>query len=371
MHELQAEAKINFQSNRSGYKQYKRMEHYLLPRLGSGGRIINSTAKNLHAYDTHVKPSLYSNPRGIAHNGNWEFIGPNSTNPHPSASSGGIGRVNRFGFHPTDPNTIYAATAGGGIWKTVDQGLIWEPLSDGIPVMNTCGIAVDFTNPDILYALSGDGALGSYFGVNEFSRLSIGVIKTYNGGTTWQPTGLTFDEMDNVEAYNLFMSPADPLILYACTSVGLFRTYNGGITWDTLREGIVYEVEFKPGSPQTIYCVDDESVYVSNTGGDTWIDSTLIPAADGKYGKMSITTCTGDPELVYLIASPVDTLDQVDTLPDTRGFWMSTNSGLSFSLVTTRPNILASDDGDEFKSQAWYDFGSSCNTLYRDVMFVV
>ncbi|HZV69684.1 MAG TPA: hypothetical protein VFG10_09075 [Saprospiraceae bacterium] len=371
MHEIMQKADKHFQNTKAGFKQYKRMEYYAMSRLGTGGRLLNTTTLNYDAYQHYIESVPQTSSRGIAHNGHWTFLGPVSTLPHPSAISGGIGRVNRFGFHPTDPDIVFAATAGGGLWKTVDKGLHWESLSDGIPVMNTTGVAVDFVDPDILYLLSGDGdATGSFYGFNEFSRTSIGVFKTYDGGNLWQPTGLFFDETAAVFGNNLYMSPEDRLTLYACTNIGLFRTRDGGVTWDTIRSGLVYELEFKPGVADRIYCVDNNSFFVSDNGGDTWIDSTMIPAIDGKNGRMCITTCASNPNLVYLIASPIDTLSPTDTLPDHRGFWRSTNSGSDFTLISTRPNLLAAENGNQFKSQAYYDFTLECNPLNASQVIV-
>ena len=370
MRDLRASTQSYFESGKAGYKQYKRMEHYMMNRLGEGGKLVNISALNYKAYNDYVLTHPTGSGRGVAHNGHWSFIGPVGTNPHPDALSGGIGRVNRFAFHPTDSNIVYAATAGGGLWKTNDKGLQWEPLSDGIPVMSAADVAVDFTDPDIIYVLTGDGALGSFYYFNDFSPLGIGVIKTVNGGNLWQPTGLTFNETQSFKAYNLNMDPTDHMNLYACTGAGLFRTQDGGTTWDTIKTGIIYEMQFKPGDSDRIYCVDTSYVYVSNNGGDTWIDSTHIPPINGSYGRMTIAVCPDDPARVYLVASPVDDSTAMDPIVDFRGFWQSTNSGLDFTLISTRPNITASDNGNEFKSQAWYDFASVCNPLDADEVIV-
>jgi len=370
MRDFSKAAQTYFESGNSGSKQYMRMEHYLMNRLGEGGRLVNTSAMNFKAYNEYVKTHATGSGRGISHNGHWSFIGPVELDPHPNAEAGGIGRVNRFGFHPTDSNIVYAATAGGGLWRTNDKGILWEPLSDWIPVMSTTGVAVDYTNPDIIYVLTGDGALGSFYSFNGFSPLGIGVIKSLNGGNLWQPTGLTFDINDVFKSYNLYMHPTDPSILYACTGAGLFRTQDGGTTWDTIKTGIIYEMQFKPSNPDRIYCVDTAYVFVSDNGGDTWFDSTYIPPINGDFGRMTLTVCPDDPTRVYVAASPVDISTPSDTIVDYRGFWRSTNSGLDFTLMTTRPNITAGDDGNEFKSQAWYDFASVCDPLDADRVIV-
>jgi len=348
--------------NHGGYKQFRRLENYMMSRLGADGRLVNTAALNYNAYSSYMQSNLTNTTRGIAHNGHWEFIGPTETNPHPNATAGGIGRVNRFAFHPTDPNIIFASSAGGGLWKTIDQGLHWDPLSDGIPMMNTTGVAVDFVDTDIIYLLSGEGSVGSFWSFNEFSRFSMGVFKTTDGGQVWQPTGLVFDEEATIKTYNLHMSPENRLTLYVCSEDGLYRTQDGGTTWENIKEAQIYELEFKPGQANRIYCVSDTYFYVSDDGGDSWIDSTLIPPVDGESGRMCITTCENSPSLVYLIASPIDTLNPPsDTFPDHRGFFVSINSGSDFALVATRPNLLAAHDGNEFKSQAYYDFAIECN----------
>ncbi len=346
------------------------MENYLMNRLGEGGKLVNASALNFKAYNDYISLHPSGSGRGIAYNGHWSFIGPVATNPHPDAISGGIGRVNRFGFHPTDENIVYAATAGGGLWKTINKGLHWEPLSDGIPVMSTTGVAIDFTDPDIIYVLTGDGSLGSFFYFNDFSPVGIGVIKTTDGGNLWQPTGLTFDETQAFKAYNLYMDPTDHLNLYACTGAGLFRTEDGGTTWNAIKSGTIYEMQFKPDDPDRIYCVNDTSIFVSSNGGDSWIDSTYIPPIDGHFGRMTVSVCPNDPSRVYVVSSPIEDFSAADTIVDYRGFWMSTNSGSDFALITTRPNITHSDDGNEFDSQAWYDFASVCNPLDADEVIV-
>ncbi len=365
-------ANRHFKKTKSGYKQYKRIEEYTLNRLGRNGQIVNASAMNYRAYNDYIHSPAMTSQRAFAHNGSWDYLGPDSSVPLTDPGIMGQGRANRFAFHPTDPNIIFVATAGGGLWKTLDKGLHWEPLTDGIPVMSTTGVAVDFTDPDVLYLLSGDGdgAASSAFTYNEFTRSSIGVLKSNDGGILWQPTGLKFNENTAVATYNLYMHPQDHLTLYACTSLGLFRTMDGGDHWTIIKSNIIYELEFKPTDPDRIYIVNNSFVFVSDDGGSSWIDSTLIPNVAGNNGRMTITTCVTNPDLVYLLASPIDTLMASDTIPDHRGFWLSLDSGSNFVLITTRPNILQSSDPLEFDSQASYDLAMECHPLIASQVMV-
>ena len=345
-----------FKENIGGYKPYKRVREFMFNRLGPNGELTNSTALNLKAYNEMLSASGRSRLLSSSHNGNWTFTGPSATSYNDGIE--GMGRVNRITFHPTDPNILFASSAGGGIWKTIDQGMNWFPLSDGIPDMNTTGLAINPLNTDILYALTGDGDSR-----DNFALKSIGVIKSSDGGATWDSTGLVFNASSLVNGYNLYMDPEDPSTLYVCTDIGLFRTENGGEDWDTLRTEKLYELAFKPGDSDRLYVVSDSMCYVSANKGTDWIDSTYIPPIVEKFGKMCVTTCQSNPEIVYIIASPVDTATVNDSIPDHRGLWLSVNSGADFNLVTTRPNLMAGSSGTEFKSQAWYDFAFECNHL--------
>ena len=362
MKDVREAARKYFEKKRSGIKQYKRVEEYLLSRLGSNGELINVSAKKYHAYEAYKRTHAIEEQRDNTHNGGWYYIGPDDIIPQNSVSVHGQGRVNSFAFHPTDQDIVYCATAGGGLWKTENKGQTWAPMTDGIPVMGTSGVVIDNTDPDILYLLSGDGvgSNGSPFGYNTFTRSSVGVFKSTDGGNVWGLTGLTFDDSVAVATREIHIDPENNQRLYVCSSKGLYRTEDGGDNWIEILNESVYELDFKPGESNHIYVIDKENVYVSDNHGDTW-DTVAIPAVAGQKERMTLTTCSSSPEVVYLLASPVDTLTAMDTVPDHRGFYISIDAGENFALITTRPNILMSNDPMEFSSQAYYDLAMVCH----------
>ena len=101
MKDVQREAEAFIEKNNAGYKQYKRMEQYMLSRLGDNGEVVNATAKNVKAYNDYVSKINSSRVAVFAHNGSWDFIGP--VDVEFTSLTYGLGRVNRFTFHPTDP----------------------------------------------------------------------------------------------------------------------------------------------------------------------------------------------------------------------------------------------------------------------------
>src|SRR5207247_5862567 len=85
------------------------------------------------------------------------------------------GRVRSFAPHPTDPNILYVAFSGGGVWKTVNGGATWTPLTEAVGSLSVGSLAMDPSNPNVLYLGLGD----------PFDGTGIGLVKSIDGGNTW------------------------------------------------------------------------------------------------------------------------------------------------------------------------------------------
>ncbi len=330
------------------YKQFKRWEWYTSTRLAPGGKITNVAARNEKAYmSSSVRRDLVS-ARTDANTGGWQHMGPTSV----SASNQGIGRVNRIAFHPTNANTMYVATATGGMWATTNGGASWFPYSDGIPNMSLSGIAVNHQNPQIIYLLTGDGDANFSGAAGQFgyAKFSTGVLKTYDGGFTWWYTGLRFGETDAISAYDLVMDPDNPEILIAATSEGIWRTTNGGGNWTQQHNTIrFYDLEHNPADRDTVYAAGrsgaNAQFYRSVDRGATF---TLIESRTGARSAIAVTEA--DRRFVYWHIGAANGVGQF------RGFFRSTNSGTSFTLRTNTPNILGRDNlGLDSDHQNGYD----------------
>src|SRR6516164_2703663 len=115
---------------------------------------------------------------------NWTALGPA---PIGSGAGADSGRLSVLAAHPTDPNTIYVAAAGGGVWKTTNGGANWTPLTDNQGSLFMGAIAVAPSDPNIIYAGEGEANLGP--SKLLFNRDDIyygqGVLKSTDAGATW------------------------------------------------------------------------------------------------------------------------------------------------------------------------------------------
>src|SRR6185436_5677025 len=106
----------------------------------------------------------------------------------------------------------------------------WTPKTDGIPALGVTDIATTVSDPNLIYIATGDGD-GTGGGVQNPMSYSVGVLKSTDGGTTWEPTGLNWQTSSSHRIHRLLISPENPLLLLAATDAGVYRSVNGGDNW--------------------------------------------------------------------------------------------------------------------------------------------
>ena len=145
----------------------------------------------------------------------------------PSRQSG---RFVDFAVPEKEPHTIYAATGSGGLWKSVNNGISWDPIFDTQPVISIGDIAVAVSNPAIVWVGTGEhtSSRSTYWGD--------GVYKSIDGGKTWTNMGLT----DSHHIGRIIIDPKLPDTVYVAAlghlysenaERGVFKTIDGGKTW--------------------------------------------------------------------------------------------------------------------------------------------
>src|SRR5579863_8768683 len=183
------------------------------------------------------------------------------------------GRPNNIAVDPRDPNVVYMAVSGGGLWKTYNFGsptVQWNPVTDLQPNLAIGAFALDPTNPDTLYIGNGDFVVAS----------GDTVEKTTNGGATWSTpvklTGLAPDGTTTLDPQSVHGLGVLGNLVLAATDVGLFTSTDGGTT---------FALTALPNNSNNK--VPDSVWSVVSTGGTAWVASGLsfcasnLPSAQG------------------------------------------------------------------------------------------
>lgn len=229
------------------------------------------------------------------------------------------GRFVDFAVPVQRPYTFYAATASGGLWKTVNNGLTFEPIFDNEKVFSIGDIAVSPDNPDIIWVGTGEAnnSRSTYWGD--------GVYKSLDGGRTWKNMGLN----DSHHIGRIVIDPSNPETVYVAAlghlyseneTRGLYKTTDGGRSWKKVLDlkveersiGVV-DVVLDPRNPQILYAAaydrlrkpwnyqlggPGSGIYKSEDGGQTWkkLENGL---PGGILGRIGLSIYPGNPRIIY------------------------------------------------------------------------
>ncbi len=329
-----------------GFKPFKRWEWFWETRVGQDGSFPD---RSIIWEESKRKPSQSAN-RNMPP-ANWTSLGPNSS----GGGYGGVGRINCVAFHPTDANTFWVGSPGGGLWKTTNGGTSWTSNTDDLPVLGVSSIVIHPTDPNIMYLGTGDG--------DGWDTYSVGVLKSTDGGATWNTTGLNWTNQFNRVIRKLIMDPDDVNHLMAATSDGIWRTTNAGANWSQVATatGNFVDIEANPSASTSIfYASKDDKIYRSTNNGATWTLSQTIAGA----GRIALGVSAASSTTVIALASDGSTNGFL-------GLYRSTDSGVSFSEQSSSPNLLGwSETGSDSGGQGWYDLVVAVSPIDEDEIYV-
>ena len=319
----------------NGYKPFKRWENRWNLSLNKKGEIISNKAL-WNAWEEKNELSRNS----LNDISDWQELGP-----FTQESKSGQGRVNTFAVDPNNPNTYYVGAPAGGIWKSTNSGLTWTPLSDYLPQIGVSGIAIDPNNSNIIYIATGDDDANDTY--------SIGVLKSVDGGTTWNTTGLQFMNSGK-ESNEIYINPLNSNMLWVATSEGVYKTTDAGNNWNITLFGSIRDLKLKPGNPNIIYAVTSSNFYKSVDAGDhfTLINSGLPQSSN----RLAIDVTPANSNLVYVLSAGSNNSFQ--------GLYKSVNSGDSFTQTAETNNIFGGS------TQSWYDMALTVSDTDENILFV-
>ncbi|MCB0558717.1 MAG: T9SS type A sorting domain-containing protein [Lewinellaceae bacterium] len=346
-------------SEEKGWKWYARWLHEQEVRAGGDGSFGNQEPLFRAAAE---KVALEQN-RIAERSPGWMPAGPEDyATIVTSYIIRGMGRINCITFHPTDANTFWVGVAQGGIWKTTNGGQSWLPLDNGLPILRISDIAVNPANPDEMYVSVGDYAyLGVALDLDDRKRhthYGMGVYKTTNGGQSWAPTGLTFDQTgrDGSLTRRVIVHPDNGQRLVAAGLFGIRTSEDGGATWANISDEMIWDIERHPAEPDILYAstayvrnldAGTAGIWKSTDFGQSWTElETNIPPTNNVQ-RIELSISPANPDYVYALACSRNR--------DFYGLYRTTDGGDSWERRSNSPNILHWYGGNGSGGQGTYD----------------
>ena len=274
----------------------------------------------------------------------WEQQGPTNIG----------GRVTDLAIHPTNADICYAALASGGILKTTDGGGSWTPMLQDMDVITIGDIALDPQDPEILYIGTGEANAAS------LSFIGNGMYRSPDGGQTWEHLGL---EASTYIARVLVHPTRQQTLFVAATGRlfgtdsdrGVYRTTNGGADWQRVfaltDSTACTDLVMHPENPDILYAAmwervrglthrqsggPSSGIWRSLDGGDTWNELTTGLPTGSNVGRIGITQCTSQPDVLYaLYADASAGFLGVYKSTDGGDTWAATNDSNLHSMYST------------------------------------
>jgi photosystem II stability/assembly factor-like uncharacterized protein len=287
----------------------------------------------------------------------WQFLGPTNI----SGRCTDIEAVRPRG----KSYTIYAATASGGVWKTVNEGITWKPVFEDAVTTDIGDIAIDPKNPDVVWIGTGEA------NIFRSSMAGCGIYRSRDGGESWIHRGLE----NSFTIARIVIDPGNTDVVYVAASGaewtdnedrGVYKTSDGGKTWEKIlyinkRTGAI-DLVMDPLDPNTLYAAtwqrirrkwndprieegySHSGIWKTTDGGATWKKINRgLPEPD-KRGRIGIDLCASQPGTLYAL------VDNYELAEDQRT-GMVDSYGRPSSGVIKGATVYRSDDGGESWTQ--------------------
>ncbi|MDB4913296.1 MAG: hypothetical protein JWM95_940 [Gemmatimonadetes bacterium] len=251
------------------------------------------------------------------------------------------------------PGEYYMGTTGGGVFKTLDAGESWAPITDKYFGGTIGGIAVSPSNPDVVYVGGGEYPMRGNVSHGE------GVWKSVDAGKTWTSLGLTLTR----QVSRVLVHPTNPDVVYVAAQGniwaptpdrGVYRSKDGGRNWEKIlfrndSTGAA-DLVFDPSNPSVLYAAfwqagrtpwmlnsggRGSGVFKSTDGGDHWTDISHNPGMpEGIFGNIGLTVSPANHNRVFALIEA-----------DSGGVYRSDNAGATWTRVNADRAL---------RQRAWY-----------------
>jgi photosystem II stability/assembly factor-like uncharacterized protein len=253
---------------------------------------------------------------------------------------------------PGQPNIYYAGAASGGIWKTTDAGTHWEPIFDNEVVSSIGQLAIDPSDPNVVWAGTGEPWIRSHISVGQ------GVYKSIDAGKTWTLVGL--EKTGRISRIIVNPNNPDNVIVAAVGHAygpqperGVFRTTDGGKNWERVlfvdENTGCSDLVMDPNNPRVMFAGmwpleihtwgresggPGSGLYKSTDGGVTWKKLSGRGLPTRTTGKYALAIARSNSNRVYALIETGDGVPLNGKETDRGKLWRSEDGGENWRLVS-------------------------------------
>ncbi|MGZ5446015.1 MAG: VPS10 domain-containing protein [Thermoanaerobaculia bacterium] len=271
---------------------------------------------------------------------------------------------------PSQPNTYYFGSVGGGVWKTTDAGVTWTAVSDGSFGGAIGAVAVAESDPNVVYVGTGEKTVRGNVSHGD------GMWKSTDAGKTWKHVGLG----DSRHIPRVRVHPRNPDLVYAAAlghlfgpnaERGVYRSKDGGKNWERIlfanENAGAIDLILDPTNPRVIYAStwrvrrkpyslesggEGSALWKSTDGGDTWRNiSGNKGLPKGTLGIIGVTVSPSNPQNVYAIVEA-----------DEGGVFRSRDGGDTWEKTS---------DTRDLRQRAWYYTRIYADPKDEDAVYVL
>lgn len=294
-------------------QSFYRMLVFVLPVL--------SFAQNKPATSNDFNTGTFSNLK-------FRSIGPAVTS----------GRISDFAVNPTNTSEYYVASSAGGVWKTTNHGVTFQPIFDAQGSYSIGCVTIDPNNSNVIWVGSGEN--------NNQRSLSYGdgVYKSEDGGKTWKNMGLKNSE----HIAEVIVDPSNSNIIYVAAygpvwseggERGVYKSTDGGLTWNAVKTVSNFtgcnDLVMDPRDPNVLYASfhqrmrkvftyigggPESALYKTTDGGATW-KKVEGGFPGGELGRIGLAISPVNPDVLYTVVEGKD---------NKGGIYLSKDKGLSW-----------------------------------------
>lgn len=258
--------------------------------------------------------------------------------------AGMSGRVTTIDVDPMNKNIIYIGSASGGVWKSENGGITWNPIFDDQTTLSIGAIKINPQNGDEIWVGTGEG--------NPRNSLNTGggIYKSIDGGKSWKMMGLKETKV----IHRIIVNRQNPEIVHVAAmgspwgdndARGVYKTINGGETWSKIlyndQKTGAADLVVDPDNPNKLLAAmwhhrrepwfftsggKSSGLYLSYDGGENWKQLTSKEGLpEGELGRIGLAMAPSDPDIIYaLIEAKVN------------GLYKSVDGGENWKLVSTK-----------------------------------